>query len=205
MSIELDMINAMLATTGALALSAADERHPNYITAKNVLNRVVDEVFSKRYWFNTSVRTLLQDENGKVRIPAGAIAVDPTSREKHYVAREEYLFDAEAQTFRLNEDVECWVVMGFDNLPDVPVAALNYLRACCRYEFYLDGEGDQLKLRGYMEKKLDMEREFLIEAAKQESQNFFDSPAHINFRARRYGYSGYPRFLNKSHLKNSLY
>ena len=77
MSIRLDLINSMLATTGVAKLSAADSTHPSYIVADAVLSEVIEEFSSKELWFNTTIRTLAPNTDKYVLVPTNALSCDP--------------------------------------------------------------------------------------------------------------------------------
>ena len=186
MSKELSIINAMLAESGALPLSAADDNHPNYIAAMAVLQRAKDRVFSKPLWFNTETRTLRQNADGEVVLPSSALQVDPTDPCKNYVERGGKLWNAADRTFNIGEDVEVTIVYTITDLDEVPQIALNYLTSVAVLRFLsTDAEPAKMQIAAAMMREDKME--FEAENLAARDVNYFNGAASINFRTRRSG------------------
>lgn len=189
MSKTIRLINSMLATTGTAALSASDTRHPSYVKANAILTDMVEEFSSMEMWYNTSIRTLRPNAEGKILIPANTITCDPTSASKKYSIRGQYLFDNDEYTSNIGYAVECIVIEEI-KVADLPPAAYQYLRARCRYEYFLDQDGGERKLRNYAGQYQQKFSELVAMNMKLMDVNFFNSPAYLNFIIRRQGAGG---------------
>ena len=186
MSKELSIINAMLAESGALPLSASDDHHPNYIAAMAVLQRAKDRVFSKPLWFNTERRTLRQNGDGEVILPNSTMQVDPVDPCKNYVEKGGRLWNATDRTFVIGEDVEAMIVYTVNDLDDVPQIALNYLTSVAVLRFLsTDAEPAKMQIAAAMMREDRME--FEAENLAARDVNYFNGAASINFRTRRSG------------------
>lgn len=169
---QLQVINAMLASTGMTALTANDSNHPLYKKALAKMQEVDGEFQNIGWWFNTKVVTLAQNGSGEVPFASNAVHVDPVDTTKLYVMRELKLYDLENSTFIINEDVEVRIMyqLPFEELPPM---AQTYLKDYARYLYYLDQEGNQPKLGEYKEaaqrSKALLDREHL----KNADVNFF--------------------------------
>ncbi len=184
MSSRLDLINSMLATTGTAKLTANDEAHPDYVTADDVLSRVLEEFHARELWFNTAIRTLNPDSTGRVVVPSNALSCDPTDASKDYAIRGQHLFDSGNFTFTINEPVECRIVTEV-SLQDMPPIALQFVRAQARFDYFADQDGASTKLQvyaGVMQKK---EQELITINMKHTDANFFSGKAFASFSTRR--------------------
>lgn len=184
MSIRLDLINAMLATTGTAKLTAADDSHPDYVTADDVLSRVIEEFQSRELWFNTSIRTLQPNGDGKIVVPSNALSCDPTDSTLDYSIKGQYLFDMGNYTDVIGDEVECRIVVERD-LADMPPIAIQFIRAASRFEYFADQDGGSTKLQiyaGVLQKK---ENELVILNMKHSDVNFFSGKAFASFATRR--------------------
>ena len=147
-NIKLSIINSMLRTIGTAPLAGEDTRHPDYINAEAVLNEVLEEFSSKALWFNTAIRTLTQDVNGRIAIPNNTIVIDPIDGQINLSARDRYLWNNDDNTDVIGLDIEC--LMTFEvEYQNMPIEAIKFLRAEARRRFYLDEDGGGLKLQVY--------------------------------------------------------
>lgn len=184
MTKRLDLINSMLSTTGTAKLTAEDDNHPNYIAANDILEEEIEDMSSMELWFNTSIRTLSVNGDGKVPVPSNAIAVDPVDIQKDYVVRGQYLFDMGDYTDVIEEDVECRITYEVD-LEDWPVDALKYLRASTRFLYFLDQDGSASKLQVYAQVLQKQEIRLAATNMKHSDANFFLGRGYAQFARRR--------------------
>jgi len=149
---KLDVINAMLATKGIARLSASDTSHPSYISANAKFEAVDTDFQGRGWWYNSRQTTLLQDAGGEVFYPANYMHVDPAEIDKEYVMSGDrlQLYDQTNETFVISADVKVNIVehVPFERTPPTVRA---YIYAQCRYEWFLDEDGDVVKLREYKE------------------------------------------------------
>ena len=184
MTTRLDLINSMLATTGTARLAAADENHPNYITADAILSDVIEEFSSKALWFNTTYRTLVPNSENKIVVPSNALTCDPADASKDYAIRGQYLFDNGNYTFIIPEAVACVIVAELE-LTDMPPAAIQFIRARARMMYYGDQDGSGTKLQMYAQFYQEKELELLTLNMKNTDANFFAGKGYANFATRR--------------------
>jgi hypothetical protein len=189
MTTRIRLINSMLATTGTAPLSASDTMHPSYKAANAILEDVLEEFSSQELWFNTSIRVLTKDNDGRVLVPANTMTCDPTDGNKNYSIRGQFLFDNNNSTDVINQDVECIIISKLD-IEELPPAAYQYLRAQARYEYYVDQDGSGTKLQTYREMVAKKYSDLITMNMKMQDTNFFNSPAYINFLIRRRGAGG---------------
>lgn len=188
MSIRLDLINSMLATTGTAKLSAADETHPSYIAADAVLSEIIEEFSSKELWFNTTYRTLTPNTDNRVVVPSNALSCDPVDNKLDYAIRGQYLFDLGNYSFDITEAVACIIVTEMA-LEDMPPIAIQFIRAQARMYFYVDQEGTGSKLEIYSNKVAMKEQELITINMKHTDSNFFSGKAYASFSTRRSAHS----------------
>jgi len=193
----------MLATTGTAQLSASDTRHPSYQKADDILRDVLEEFSTMELWFNTSLRTLQPNTDGKVLIPSNTITCDPVDTTKNYVIRGQYLWDNGKYTDEINESVECIVIVELD-VDDLPPSAYQFIRAKARYEYYLDSDGSKSKLDNYSYLAQVKADELAIQNIRLQDINFFNSAAFIDFVTRRRGQGGRGFYSGRQDTRNQL-
>ncbi len=179
-NIRLSLVNSMLRTIGTAKLSASDTEHPDYITANDVLQEVIDDFSSMPLWFNTSQRILSKDTDGRVPIPNNTIAIDPVLGSLNYVARDRYLFDVNKRTNIIGQDVECFIQTKLE-LSDMPAEAIKFIRAEARYKFYLDEDGGERKVREYAGAAYDAKLKLFTVNMSRQDVNFFNGRSGRSF------------------------
>ena len=184
MTIRLDLINSMLATTGTAKLSAADETHPSYIIADAVLSEVIEEFSSRELWFNTAVRTLTPNVDNRVVVPSNALSCDPVDARLDYAVRGQYLFDLGNYSFDITDAVKCVIVTEMV-LEDMPPIALQFIRAHARLQYYVDQEGSGPKMQAYQQKAYSKDSELITINMKHTDSNYFKGQAYADFSTRR--------------------
>lgn len=148
---KLDVINAMLATKGVARLSASDTSHPGYITANDKFDEVDSDFQGKGWWYNSRRLTLLQDSSsGEVFYASNAMSVDPVDPNNEYVMRGDKLklWDQTNATFAISKDVIVDVVF-HEPFEYTPPTVREYIKARCKYEFFLDQDGSVEKIKEY--------------------------------------------------------
>lgn len=187
---QLNVINAMLSSTGMDALTAQDTQHPRYIQALAKLTEIDGEFQNRGWWFNRSAKTLLQNQDGEVVYASNAVHVDPLDRTKLYVMRGLKLYNLTDATFNIGSDVDVTIIfqLPFDELP--PLAA-SYLLARARHDYYLDQDGSNPKLERYAQMAQTAWVNLRGEHLKNADVNFFDGAHNIWFRTASH-ISAYP-------------
>ncbi len=196
MTVRLDLINSMLATTGTAKLSAADIYHPDYLRANSVLVDVLDEFAAKPLWYNTVIRELTANNNGRVVVPSNAISCDPIDISLDYAIRGQYLFDLTNYTDVIGAGVvvKCIIQMSVP-IEDMPPVALQYIRAAARFQYFLDKDGSDKKIQIYGAILQNKELELNALNMKHTDANFFLGSGNIDYRTRRSGITG--RYYNR--------
>ena len=184
MSIRLDLINSMLATTGTAKLSAADETHPSYIIADAVLSEVIEEFSSRELWFNTAIRTLTPNTSNYIVVPNNALSCDPIDARLDYAIRGQYLFDLSNYTFEISDPVQCVIVAEL-SLEDMPPIAIQFIRAHARLQYYVDQDGTGTKVQMYQQKAAQKDMALVTLNMKHTDSNYFKGQAYADFSTRR--------------------
>lgn len=146
----LDVINRMLASIGTAPLSNEDAGHPMYMRASDCLDTVDLECQMQGWWYNKSVTVLPRATTGYISVPSDAISVDPTDTNSPVIRRGYRLFDPIRQSYIFDNGIEVHMVTRLP-LPELPPSAQLYVKAEAVRTFFLDEDGDELKLRVYMQ------------------------------------------------------
>ncbi len=169
---KLDVINSMLATIGMDALTANDTQHPSYKKALRVFDNINIEWQGKGWWFNTTTPTIVPTTNNELVYSIDALHVDPMDTSKNYVMRGTKLYDMDNDTGTITDSAQCWMVR-LKDFSDLPPVAAAYLRAQARFEFYLDEEGGEPKLKTYQSAAALAWNFFQVEHLKNADVNMF--------------------------------
>lgn len=184
----LDIINDMIVSTGARPLTAGQSRHPLYMKADTLLDRVQAAVQALGLWFNTEVRDVAPQASGEVIVPQGCIKADPVDRHCNLTLRNSRMYNLDTGNFEVNATVRLKMVFERD-LGDMPLAAQEYIRARAVYEFYLNEDGVDPKLSHYLNER-DLGWQALYrEHLRSMQANVFDGPGNT-VNALRKGVSG---------------
>lgn len=128
---ELDAINMCLASIGEMPVKDASVQIPEVALAKGVIQRVIREVLSKNWHFNSDTDyKLTPDAGGFVKLPHNALKVDPTDDRQDVVVRGGFLYDRTNKTKVFAQPVKVDVswYLPFGDLPE-PAAAYVAIRA----------------------------------------------------------------------------
>lgn len=170
---ELDIINAMLASTGTAPLTSNDTQHPSYVKARNKLTLVNQEVQGIGWWFNKGTRTLIPNADGELVLPSTTLHADPVSRADKVTIRGTRMYDLHEASYELHRSIVIYFV---DLVPytDLPPTAGGYIRSRAVYEFYIDEDGNQPKLDKYLRARDEAWIAFKGENLKNADVNFYD-------------------------------
>jgi hypothetical protein len=185
---KLDIINSMVVSTGARALTAEQSTHPLYLKAELKLQQVQAAVQAIGLWFNTECREITEQSNGEIIVPQGCIKADPADRNYNLTLRGNRMYDLSTGTFYVGCAVRLKMIFEIA-LEDMPLAALEYIRAKAVYEFYLDEDGADPKLSNYRNTR-DLGWSTLYrEHLRQRQTNIYDNPSNtVNSLRRGVGY-----------------
>lgn len=180
----LDIVNAMVVSTGSRPLTAEQSNHPLYTKAENTLESVTSAVLSIGLWFNTECRTINQQSNGEIIVPQGCIKADPTDRNHDLTLRGARMYNLTSGSFEVGCDIE--LKMLFDlPLEHIPLAAAVYIQAKAVYEFYLAEDGADPKLSNYRNERDTGWQALYREHLRNRQENLFDNPSNTVSRLRR--------------------
>ena len=190
----LDIINEMIVSTGARPLTAEQSRHPLYMKAEQLLDRVQASVQAVGLWFNTEVRDIEPQSNGEVIVPQGCIKADPVDRHCNLTLRSSKMYNLDTGNFEVGETVRLKMIFEIA-LEDMPLAAQEYIRAKAVYTFYLNEDGADPKLGNYRNER-DLGWQTLYrEHLRNRQVNIFDNASNAVTSLRRG--TGYGRWKPK--------
>lgn len=185
----LDIINAMVISTGTRPLTAEQYNHPLYIKASTTLDRVVAAVLSIGLWFNTECRLVSKQTSGEIIVPQYCIKADPVDRNYDLTLRGNRMYNLSTGTYEIGKDVE--LKMQFElPLDEIPLAAKVYIQSKAVYEFYLDADGSDPKLSNYRNERDTGWQELYKEHLRSRQTNMFDNPSNTVARLRK-GHTAY--------------
>lgn len=181
---KLDIINAMLASTGSKPLTAEQSRHPSYQKAEATLIRVSKSLQDKKMYFNNEVREVAAQSDGELIVPQNCIAADPTDRKLNYTLRGRRLYNLDTGNYYIGKDVELDMTFNL-SLEELPLTALVYIQARAVFEFYLDEDGAEPKLSNYRSARDIGWATLWREHIRKRKSNHFDNPSHATAAMRR--------------------
>lgn len=180
----LDIINEMIVSTGARPLTAEQNRHPLYMKAEQLLERVQASVQAVGLWFNTECREIEPQTNGEIIVPQDCIKADPADRHCNLTLRGSRMYDLETGTFEIGEAVRLRMLFDIP-LEYMPLAAQEYIRTKCVYEFYLNEDGSDPKLSNYRNQRDRGWQALYREHIRNRQTNVFDNASNTVTRLRR--------------------
>ena len=177
MTATLDIINAMLISTGEEPVTSEESMHPSAVQAKAWFNTNNYRFQQRGWWFNTEYKLSLgPNEEGKIVLPDGTLKIKITSHPNYYLKRGRYLYNPVDHTYVFTDPVIADVVLLLD-ADDLPSAAVNYLSAKCVLDWYShEGSGDKNTMTKCSTDLL-MAKAALTDTELQEAKiNAFQSP-----------------------------
>lgn len=183
----LEIVNEMIISTGARPLTAEQTRHPSYLKASELLERVQTSVQTVGWWFNTEVREIAQQASGEILVPQGVIRADPVDRHCNLTLRGRRMYNLDTGNYEIGADV-CLRMIFDVPLEDLPLLAQDYIRARAVYEYYLNEDGADPKLSHYRAARDETYMLMYRESLRSKQVNIYDNPHNTINRLRR----GYP-------------
>lgn len=144
MSVELNIINAMLASVGVSAFSSENSTHPYYVEAKKKLDEVSEDIQARGWWFNETTEqiTLTPSPSGEIVLPADTLSFIPDDSDTGITRRGSRLYDKNNRTYAINRPVKGRLV-DLVRVDEVPTKARNYIQALAVLEFHIQKRGAQ--------------------------------------------------------------
>ena len=145
---KLDAINSMIVSAGSRPLLASQSRHPLYMKAEFILNRVTSAVMSLGLWFNTEYREVIAQEDGTVNVPHNCLKADPLGANYNLTIRGGKIYDLNTGAWWEGGNLWLRMYMNFE-FEEIERVAQEYIVARAVYEYYLDDNGADPKLTHY--------------------------------------------------------
>lgn len=195
MSVQLDILNAMLAAIGSSSIVSTVGRHPGLLRAEPILTRNNRSVQARGHWFNTDWGLkLLPSATHEFVLPERTLKADTTDKSLPYVRRGRSMYDPRTHTNIITAVpymlLDVVVQLDYD---DLPVTAIDYLQARAIIELARNSDMDGITLQ---EHRLELKRAtqaFETERLSQADYSLRDNPQY----ARIIG-GGYTRTLHKT-------
>ena len=194
MGTKLQIVNAMLLSTGERQHNTLNTQHPSVLTAIGKVDAKDQEFQSRGYWFNRDRHVrLIPDADGIVHIPDNHLSfslVSPTLQRStyegkvRYVARGNKLYDSFDHTYVIKELSLYADIITQLPIEDLPPVAFSYLQALCVQEFYEDDDGDLQKASKLEERKVFAWNALRVEELRAIGTSMHDRPAvqAMNYR-----------------------
>jgi hypothetical protein len=180
----LDIINAMVVSTGSRPFTASQNRHPTWVAADTMLNDVILSVLVFGLWFNTECRMVEPQSSGELLVPQGCIRADPADRHQNFTLRGLRMYDLNSGTYEVGCAVRLKMTFRLD-LELIPPSAQEYIRSRAVYDFYLNRDGADPKLSHYRHARdtgwATLYREHLL----NKQTNARDNPNNLMARLRK--------------------
>jgi len=192
MSVELDIINDMISTTGVAAVTSLESRHPSVRKARPKLTRVNREIQNTGWWFNKDYKLgLIKNVTNEFILPGNTLWADPSDDTKNYVKRGNRMYDPDTHKYDFAEDVgddplEVTLVflMPYDDLPQ---SAITYITALACRRYAMAENVDAGTMRELNNDYITARSEFKADHLKRLDLNALRGPQAVRARFRHPG------------------
>lgn len=196
MTTTLDVLNHMLNVIGESPVSNPNSDHPSVLSAQVELKRVLKELQTRGWWFNTEYNLKIgPNELGQLIIPSDTLFIDPVDPFSHLVRRGGKLYDPVNHTFIIDQDIYVNAVLLLPT-EDLPESAAMYLMHKAAYDFYVNDDGDETK-SNRLEKQVDKAWAMLQSEELRVSNinaKYRPAAALLRYRMQQQGASYNPRW-----------
>lgn len=177
MDVELDILNAMLASIGSSSIASTVGRHPGLLRSAPILARINRSVQARGHWFNTDWGLkLLPSDTKEFILPDSTLKADTTNKSEPYVRRGRLMYDPRKHTHQIElGSMLVDVVLQLD-YEDLPVAATDLIQARAIWELVQISDADQITLNA---RKYELQRAtmaFETERLSQADYTIRDNP-----------------------------
>ncbi len=177
MSVELDILNAMLEAIGSSSISSTVGRHPGLLRAQPILARNNRTFQARGHWFNTDWSLpILPDEDGEFILPQSTLKADTTNKRLPYVRRGLRMYDPRNHTFQIDTNeicVDCVVQLDYEDLPEHAIALI---RATSVWQIVQVSNSDAITLNARQRELAQANRDFERERVSQADTSLRDNP-----------------------------
>lgn len=175
---ELEVINSVLSVAGDNPIQSLSEDYQPVFIIRQMINNISRDMQIRNYWFNTEYNVTLKPNTitNKLILPFNLLSFEPCDTK--YVARGTSVYDREARTTDITEDViaDISVQLEFTELPQV---ARKYIQAMCRLQYNNEYFGET-------NAKQDLQREVFDAQANLEKKNIENEDINMFNNARAY-------------------
>lgn len=145
----LQVVNAMIVSTGMRPFAEQNPNHPLYFKADTLRSSIQAQVCGIGLYFNTETRDFDADPiTGEIILPTECVKADPVDGNINLTLRNGKMWDLDNATYEIGKTVRMRTIW---DLPfeEIPLYGQEYIRARCVYQFYLDEDGVEPKLSNY--------------------------------------------------------
>jgi len=123
----LDAVNNMLLAINEQPVPVVDEAIAEVKIALSILEQTKDLVLSEGWHFNSESNVeLFPDTSGNIFVPQNAMYIEPTDKNKNYIAKEGKLYNKTDHTFIFKTSVKVNIIYNLD-FEDLPIYAQKYI------------------------------------------------------------------------------
>lgn len=174
---KLDILNAMLAAIGSSGITSTVGRHPGLIRATPILERNNRTLQARGHWFNTEWKLkLLPTTDKEFILPERTLKADTSVKSEPYVRRGRTMYDPINHTKAIDIPHMLLDVVVQLDYGDLPIAALDLIRARSVWDIMQASDADQINLNAH---KVELQRAtmaFETERLSQADYTLRDNP-----------------------------
>lgn len=192
---KLDIVNDCLRSMGETKLNDLEEDHVYKDDALDLLEKVSNEVMSRRMWFNTEWLKLVPQATSKfIMIPTDVISIDTKSQCGMYnvAQRGRRLYDTGRNKYEFDRPITVRISrkLDYDDIPDI---VQEFISADTVLRFQDSFDGDNTKYQKILLRRQEALVKLMSEHIRQLKANPLFARASINvLRERYFNFSGHP-------------
>jgi hypothetical protein len=178
---ELEVVNDILRAAGDSPVNSINSTHPAVTAIRTQVNRTVQKLQRRGFWFNTEHGHEFQPANNRITLPNDVSSIVP--EDPNVVMRGTALYDRKRNTYSFEVPVKVISlirVLEFDQLPEAMKEAVKYAAAV---EYVRDTLGDQQLIADLKVLAQDSMLAVLNDNLEAEQLNAFNRPAARRMKA----------------------
>lgn len=143
MSVELEIVNAMIVAVRGTPVTSTDNRHPVCVAAVSALAGLSRKMQARGWWFNRNKGMVLSPNlAGNIILPDETLSIKiRDSNQRHLVKRGNRLYDPLNNTYTISGTVTLDIIIQL-SIEDLPPSAQEYLSDLAVCRFFTDRDGD---------------------------------------------------------------
>jgi len=194
MGVELNILNAMLASIGSSSIVTATGNNPNLQKAKPILERKNLTVQARGHWFNTEYALpLAPNGDGEFVVPQSTLRAQPSTHSAAYVRRGTRMYDPKNHTYALDEDMlelDIVIELPYDDLPQT---AIDLIESMAILEMVTNFDADSLAIKSRQTAWMTANRALERERLSLKNVSLRDNPHFSRFMQGVNYHSAHPR------------